>query len=48
MGGMPVGFLPSGEVNIPLESAYDRMVHLNMEDTAVDNIASLSVIKVFH
>ena len=39
-------FLCSGEVTIPSEAAYDKAVHLNMEDIAVDNVANPSTVKV--
>ena len=36
----------SGEITIPSEAAYDKAVHLNMEDIAVDNVANPSTVKV--
>ena len=40
------GFLRSGEVTIPSEAAYDRGVHLNVNDVVVDDIANPSFVKV--
>ena len=40
------GFLRSGEITVPSESAYDKAVHLNGEDLAVDSVANPSIIKV--
>ena len=40
------GFLWSGEITVPSESAYDKVVHLNREDLAVDSVANPSIIKV--
>ena len=40
------GFLRSSEITVPSDSTYDKAVHLNMEDLAVDNVANPSVIKV--
>jgi hypothetical protein len=31
------GFLKAGEITVPSELAYDKAVHLNMEDLEVDN-----------
>ena len=40
------GFLRSGEITIPAESAYDGSVHLNMNDVSVDDVANPTVAKV--
>ena len=34
------GFLRSGEMTVPSDTAYDPAVHLNLNDIAVDNAAS--------
>ena len=39
-------FLRSGEITIPSEAAYDKAVHLNMEDIVVDNVVNPSTVKV--
>ena len=40
------GFLCSGKITILSEAAYDKAVHLNMEDITVDNVANSSIVKV--
>lgn len=40
------GFLRSEEITVPSESAYDKAVHLNRADLAVDRVANPSIIKV--
>ena len=40
------GFLRSGEITVPSENTYDKSVHLNMADVAVDSITSPSLVRV--
>ena len=40
------GFLRSGEITVPSESAYDSGEHLNFSDIAVDSVANPSMLKV--
>ena len=40
------GFLRSGEVTVPSESAYDSSVHLNISDIAVDSVEAPSSIRL--
>ena len=40
------GFLRSGEITVPSESAYDPGEHLNYSDVAVDSISNPSLLKV--
>ena len=40
-----LGFLRSGEITVPSESAYDIAVYLNRDDLAVDSVANPSIIK---
>ena len=39
------GFLRAGQLTVPSEAAYEKGVHLNMEDMAVDSISSPSVVR---
>lgn len=41
-----LGFVRSGEITVPSESAYDIAVYLNREDLAVDSVANPSIIEV--
>ena len=40
------GFLRSGEITVPSDTAYDEGAHLNFADVAVDNIQSPTMLKV--
>ena len=40
------GFLRSGEITIPTDSAYDSSTHVSFTDVAVDNLASPTMLKL--
>ena len=41
------GFLRSGEMTVPSDSAYDPSVHLSYKDIAVDDLANPQTVSVF-
>ncbi len=40
------GFLRSGAITIPTDSAYESSMHVSFTDVAVDNLASLTMLKL--